>query len=127
MAQCLEQRRAAEDGQACKTIRRGWFLGDDTLKQELLGQMAERKGAEHYGEERRESELAKAERLLAVGLKKARWTEPDLARQRKGHPVKVRLAQQLRRQTTLTVGQIAARLQMGSRGYVVQLLWRARQ
>jgi hypothetical protein len=51
--------------------------------------------------------------------------EADLARQRKGHPVKVRLAQQLRAQTMLTVGWMAVRLQMGSRGYAVQLLWRA--
>jgi hypothetical protein len=35
------------------------------------------------------------------------------------------MAQQLRAQTTLTVGQIARRLQMGSRGCAVQLLWRA--
>jgi putative transposase len=112
LAASLEQRRSAEDGQAYKTIRRGWFLGNEALKKELLEQMAERKGPEHYGEERRESELTKAERLIAAGLKKSRWTEADLGCQRKGHPVKVRLAQQLR-------------LQMGSRGYAVQLLWRA--
>jgi hypothetical protein len=60
-----------------------------------------------------------------VGLKRARWAEADLERDRKGHPVKVRLAQQLREQTRLTVGQIAAWLRMGTRGYAVQLLWRA--
>jgi hypothetical protein len=125
LAETLELRRRAPDGGEFKAIRRGWFLGNEALKQELLGQMAERKGPEHFGAERRESELVKADRLLAAGLKKARWTEADLARQRKGHPVKVRLAQQLRAQTTLTVGWIAGRLQMGSRGYAVQLLWRA--
>lgn len=125
LVESLEQRQASEDGNEYKAIRRGWFLGNEVLKQELLGQMAERKGAEHYGEERRESELAKAERLIAAGLAVARWTEADLSRQRKGHPVKVRLAQQLRAQTTLTVGQIAERLRMGTRGYAVQLLWRA--
>ena len=87
--------------------------------------MAERVGAEHYGEERRESESEKAERIISAGLKTARWTEADLVRQRKGHPVKVRLAQQLRSQTTLTVGQIAERLNMGTRGYAVRLLWLA--
>ena len=87
--------------------------------------MAERKGAEHYGDERRESESEKAEQIIASCLKTARWTESDLARQRKGHPVKVRLAQQLRAQTTLTVGQIAERLCMGTRGYAVRLLWLA--
>jgi hypothetical protein len=125
LAECLEQRRSVEDGNEYQTIRRGWFLGREVLKQELLGQMAERKGPEHYGEERSESEWAKAERLIAAGLNKARWIEADLARKPKGHPVKVRLAQQLRAQTTLTVGQIAERLQMGSRGYAVQLLWHA--
>jgi hypothetical protein len=39
-----------------------------------------------------------------------------LAHQRKGHRLKVRLAQQLRTQTTLTVGQIAARLQTRQAG-----------
>jgi len=125
LAERVEQRRGAEDGNEYKAIRRGWFLGDEVLKQELLGQMAERKGPEHYGEERRESELEQAGRLITAGLQKAGWTEADLAQQRKGHPLKVRLAQQLRAQTTLTVGQIAERLCLGSRGYAVQLLWRA--
>ena len=125
LAECLEQRRDAENGNEYKAIRRGWFLGDEALKKELLGQMAERKGPEHYGAERRESELEQAERLIVSGLTAARWTAADLARQRKGHPVKVRLAQQLRAQTTLTVGQIAERLQMGTRAYATRLLWLA--
>ncbi|MCU0786374.1 MAG: transposase [Verrucomicrobia bacterium] len=119
----VERRRAAEQGTDYRPIRRGWCLGGEVFRKELLAQMAERKGAEHYGAERHESEQEKAERLIAAGLKKARWTEADLKRQRKGHPVKVRLAQQLRAQTTLTVAQIAERLQMGTRGYAVRLLW----
>ena len=59
-------------------------------------------------------EVEKAEGIITAELKRARWTEPDLTRQRKGHPVKVRLAQQLRAQTTLTVRQIAERLEMGT-------------
>jgi hypothetical protein len=125
LAECLEQRRSAEDGNEYKTIRRGWCLGNEVFRKELLAQMQERLGPEHYGEERRAGAAEQAERIIASGLKSARWTESDLARQRKGHPVKVRLAQQLRAQTTLTVGWIAERLQMGSRGYAVQLLWRA--
>ena len=121
----MEQCRAAAAGTDYRQIRRGWCLGGEPFRKELLAQMAERKGAEHYGEERRESEMEKAERLIAVGLKKSHWTEDDFGRQRKGHPVKVRLAQQLRAQTTLTVGQIADRLQMGTRAYAVRLLWLA--
>ena len=125
LAETLEERRAAEGETDYRHIRRGWCLGAKPFRKELLAQMAERKGAEHYGEERRESESEKAERLVTAGLKKMRWTEADLGRQRKGHPVKVRLAQQLRAQTTLTVGQIAERLRMGTRGYAVRLLWQA--
>ena len=119
----LEQRRAAEAGTDYRHIRRGWCLGAEPFRKELLAQMAESRGAEHYGAARRESELEKAERIIATGLKRARWAESDLKRQRKGHPLKVRLAQQLRAQTTLTVAQIAERLQMGTRGYAVRLLW----
>ena len=121
----MEQRRAAEAGADYRAIRRGWCLGGEPFRKELLAQMTERVGPEHYGEERRESEAEKADQIIAAGLKRARWTEADLARQRKGHPVKVRLAQQLRAQTTLTVGQIAERLHLGTRGYAVRLLWLA--
>jgi REP element-mobilizing transposase RayT len=124
LAAALELRRAAEAGADYRALRRGWCLGGEAFRKELLAQVADSRGPEHYGAERRESELEKAEGVIAVGLKVAGWAEADLVRQRKGHPVKVRLAQQLRKQTTLTVGWIAARLRMGSRGYAVQLLWR---
>ena len=125
LAAQVEQRRAAAAGTDYRRVRRGWCLGGEAFRKELLLQMADRRGAEHYGEERAEIELEKAERIIAAGLKKAHWTKADLKRQRKGHAVKVRLAQQLRKQTLLTVGQIAERLHMGTRGYAVHLLWRA--
>jgi len=121
----MEQRRAAETGTDYRRLRRGWCLGSAAFRQELLAQMADKRGADHYGEEWAESAAERAEQIIAAGLKKARWTEADLQRQRKGHAVKVRLAQQLRKQTLLTVGQIAERLHMGTRGYAVHLLWRA--
>ena len=41
---------------------------------------------------------------------------------RKGDPVKVKLAQRLRRETTMSLKWIARRLQMGSWTYVSNLL-----
>jgi putative transposase len=123
----VEGRRAAEGETDHRSIRRGWCLGNEGFRKELLAQMAERVGPEHYGEERRESEREKAERLIAAGLKQARWTEGRMEQERKGHPVKVRLGLQLRKQTTLTVAEIAERLHLGTRSYAVQLLWRAGQ
>jgi hypothetical protein len=34
----LERRRAAEDGEAYKGIRRGWCLGGEKFREELLSQ-----------------------------------------------------------------------------------------
>jgi hypothetical protein len=48
------------DPQTLKELRRGWYLGDQAFRTELLEQMNQKMGAEHYGEERhgwKESEL----------------------------------------------------------------------
>src|SRR5580658_6588915 len=47
----MEDRRSAEEDGAYQAIRRGWFLGEASLKEELLAQMTEQMGAEHYGAE----------------------------------------------------------------------------
>ena len=43
------------EGEEFKPIRRGWCLGEEKFREELLTQMSERMGAEHYGEERAET------------------------------------------------------------------------
>ena len=49
LERALEERRGAEEGEEFKPIRRGWWLGEETFREELLTQMSERLGAEHYG------------------------------------------------------------------------------
>jgi hypothetical protein len=44
------------------------------------------------------------------------WEEADLASRRKRHPGKVQIALRLRKETTLTVKEIAARLHLGTPG-----------
>ena len=44
-------------------MERGWFLGDQALKKELLAQMHEQRG-DHYGSELREADEVHAERVL---------------------------------------------------------------
>jgi hypothetical protein len=46
-------------------LRWGWCFGDRTFREELLEQMDQKLGAEHYGEERQETSQAKAERIVA--------------------------------------------------------------
>ena len=127
LAEALEARRKAEDASAYKLIRRGWFMGDQALKEELLKAVSSVAGAEHYGAELRESAEEKAERLIAGELARKGWQERDLAWRPKGDAFKVGLAAQLRAQTTMTVAWIAQRLHMGTRGHLTHLLyWRKR-
>ena len=93
----------------------------------MLAQMSERMGAEHYGEERAETAGALAELILVEEVKLGRWQEADLKNRSKGDSVKVALAARLRAETTMTVGWIAERLAMGTRGYLNHLLYRRRK
>ena len=61
-----------------------------------------------------------------AGWRKAR-KEADLKTRPKGDPVKVASAARLRAETTMTVGWIAERLAMGTRGYLNNLLYRRRR
>jgi hypothetical protein len=96
--------------------------GDQTFRQELLGRMADRVGAEHYGAERRETAEARAERMVAEELRRLGWREADLGRRAKGA-----LAARLRAETVMTVKWIAERLRMGTPGHASHLLYRHRK
>jgi REP element-mobilizing transposase RayT len=127
LEQALEERRGAEENQEFQAIRRGWCLGEETFRKELLGQMSDRMGAEHYGEERAETAATKAEGIIAEELKQRKWKATELQTRSKGDPAKVSLAARLRAETTMTAGWIAERLGMGSRGYLNHLLYRRRK
>jgi len=45
----MEGRRVEEDGEQFKAVERGWCVGSEAFRQELLCQMSQRAGAEHYG------------------------------------------------------------------------------
>lgn len=122
----VEERRRAEEDEDYRSIRRGWFLGDETFRQELLEQMSARVGADHYGAVRAENQEAKAERIIQEEMKRWGCREEDLESMAKGDKGKVALAEKLRRETTMTVAWIAGRLHMGTRGYANFLLHRQR-
>lgn len=119
----LEQRRGAEAGDEFKRIRRGWFFGEEALRQELLAQVSEKAGRSHYGEAIQESSEAGAERIVAEEMARRRWTEPTLNQRRKGDAEKVKIAVRLRRETTVTLAWIAERLQMGTKTHLAHLLY----
>jgi len=121
LEEMVERRRGAEDGVAYKAIRRGWFLGEEALKTELLAQASTRTGAWLYGEAVRESAQVLAERLVKAELKRLGWTEQTLMERRKGDAAKVVIARRLRRETTMTLDWIGERLKMGTRTYLAHL------
>ena len=119
----MEGRRASEDGDEFKGVVRGWGLGGQSFRQELLVQMSERAGPEHYGVEIRELAEEKAERLTREELQKLGWEEEVLDQRSKGDPQKLRMALRLRQETTMTLTWIAQRLQMGTKTHLSHLLY----
>jgi len=117
--QTFEQRmetRRQESGNPAelKSLRRGWCLGGAEFRQRMLGLMEGKLGEHHSGELRRETAQAKAERIVGEELRRLGWHEGDLTRRPKGDLEKMALAARLRRETTLTIQQIAQRVHLGT-------------
>jgi len=71
-------------------------------------------GENHESGIRREAAESQAEGIIAKELAGLGWTEEELKQRHKGDPAKLALAARLRRETTLTMKWIAARLHLGS-------------
>ena len=116
LEQAMEQRKGLEMSKQSadwKALRRGWCWGAKGFREELLELIAEKRGKQHYGQELKESDEQKAERLLGAMLQRLGWKEGEMNKRAKGDPRKVRMAAQLRAQTTMTWAWIAHRLAMG--------------
>lgn len=122
----LEQRRTHEDGEEIKSLRRGWCLGDETFRQELLASVHTRATESHHAATRRETTEAKARRILKEELDKAGWNAADLIQRAKGEARKIRMAQRLRTETAVTLKWIAAELHMGSWTHLANRLQNAK-
>jgi putative transposase len=118
----MEARRRAEGSGEYEP--KGWCLGSEEFRQELLAQVSELAGPEHRGEDIRQSAQEKAERILQEELERLGWGAQDLAGRPKGDARKVRIAARLRKETTMTLAWIAQRLHMGAPGHVSCLLYR---
>ena len=123
----MEARRAGEgDPEQWKGMRRGWCLGGQEFQRQLLERLHGQLGPDHSGEMRAQAERARAEAIVTEEMKRLRWNEGEWSRRAKSDPHKLALAARLRRETTLTIAQIAERLRMGSRKSVAPKLhaWR---
>jgi len=112
----MESRRRSEgDAKQWKGMRRGWCVGSPEFKQALLERLHGSLGPNHSGLMQREVSGVRGEAIIAEELRRLRWKEGALGKRAKSDPAKLRLAGRLRRETTMTIGQIAQRLQMGTR------------
>jgi len=118
-----EARRAEANEEEWKRVRRGWCLGDETFREKLLARMDGTVSAEHFGEERKESAVAKAERITREEMGKLKWNEKTLEAKRKGDFGKIAIARRLRAETTMTHRWIAERLRMGTASHLTHLLY----
>jgi putative transposase len=114
-AEAMEERRSRAEPGEWKRVRRGWFLGAAEFKERLLEQMGGQVGQHHGGDEKRETDEQKAQRLVTAELGKRHWSEQDLRRRRKTDATKIKIALRLRRETVMTMDWIAERLHMGCR------------
>jgi hypothetical protein len=108
------RRQEADDGEF-EPLRRGWCLGGEGFRREMLERMEGKLGEHHAGDLKRAVAEDRAERIIAEELRRHGWTEAALRERRKSDPDKLALAARLRRETTLTVSWIAHRLALGTR------------
>jgi len=59
----------------------------------------ERVGPSHYGAQRQETGVQKAERIVKEEIGRLGWDDDELRARRKGHRAKVMLARRLRQET----------------------------
>ena len=110
-----ERRRLEEmDPEVLEAFRRDWCLGSEAVRKEQLERMAGGLGQHHAGELRLESAQARADRLIAEALRRLGWSREDLVRRPKNDPGKLVSAVRLRRETTLTLKAITARVHLGT-------------
>ena len=85
------------------------------FRQQKLEEVDGQVGQHYFGQMRLEVAQAKAERIIREELRRLGWPEGQLATRRKRDPGKLEMATRLRKETTLSVKEIAARLHLGTR------------
>ena len=111
----MERRRQEEtDPETFQLLRRGWCIGSEAFRREMLTRVEGQLGEHHSAELHRATANAKAERIIAEELKRQNWQETDLPTRRKNDPIKLEIAARLRGETTLSLKAIAARLHLGT-------------
>jgi len=121
----LEGLRGANLSEQNVVIRSQWCIGSPEFRRQILETLESEVpiGPHHFGPEVQQAAELKASRIINEELVRCVWTEAELLRKQKGDPIKIKIAQRLRQETTVTLQWIAARLHMGAQGYLSHLLY----
>lgn len=105
-------------------IRRGWYFGTDGFRNDLLSKIDSLEGATRVrgGEVLSKAQHMQASELLIKLLSKENITNEDLISMPKGDPLKIKLAMEIRKRTTMSLKWISEHLHMGTWTYVSNLL-----
>ena len=126
LARRMETRRTASPSPISAVIRRGWCFGAPDFIAHLLDHVPNSIAEHCSARERSQTDEQKAESIIANRLNLLGWSKPDLTARPKSEPSKVRLARDLRAQTTVSLKWIAHRLEMGSWSNVFNLVHQAK-
>src|SRR5262249_16736545 len=109
----MEARRLEPgEEEGLKALRCGWYLGSEDFRKQMRQKMEGKLGDHHSGQLRRETAEAKAERIISQELNRLGWQENDLSCRSKTDSAKLALAVRVRKETTLPIKVIAARLHL---------------
>ena len=110
----MEQRRANEDADGVYSgIRRGW-LGAEDFMDRLRDKIKVAERNRHEASQVRETMRSRAMRMIEEELAITGLKVEDLTSLPKGAPIKVRIARKLRKETTLTLKEVASLLHGGN-------------
>lgn len=113
---------AQPPAEAWALLRRGWRMGSDAFRAELVQRLQHLRG--NSAEPGRFLAREQADLIVREELARLGWTEADLARRPKGDPEKIRIARRLRAETTASLRWVAARLHMGAWTSAANALYR---
>ena len=89
-------------------------MGSEEFRKPMLEKMESKLGDHHSGQLPRETAETKAERIIAEELGRLKWQMAELESRPKTDPGKLAIAARLRKEPTLPMKDIAARVCLGT-------------
>jgi REP element-mobilizing transposase RayT len=110
----LQSRRLFPDPEVWHRLDRGWYFGDPEFAASLLRRLHAGSDTVRHGVASRPAQALLGRQIIAEELASRGWTDAELGRRPRTDPVKVAIAQRVRRETALSLRWLAGELRAGS-------------